>query len=104
MKAIPFSTFCAVLPGTVAPAPGGGGGAALRLKGEPRIESFLRLDKNLYGTLVPALQRRPAVRAHLRVETHPTVTDEGGEPAFPAVARGRQDVVRLRPPIPAAMV
>ncbi|HYW13788.1 MAG TPA: lantibiotic dehydratase, partial [Longimicrobium sp.] len=95
MKATPFATFCAILPGTFVD-----GGAATegetRFTGDPRVKrSFVRINKFLYGLLFDHLKTRPAFRHALAVERNPTLRGEGPRLVFLTSIEGREVFQRL---------
>jgi hypothetical protein len=104
MKATPFATFCAVVPGALADADGGKapGAHPLSVTGDPlRKRGHIRLNKGFSEILVSHLLQDPAVRRHLLVELNPTIVREGEEGAetlvFLSSLKGRETFQRLRP-------
>src|SRR6185436_17453496 len=93
VKTTPFSTFCAVLPGRIAPG-------RLGFLGNPREKSsVLRLNKAMYPFLVQAVTARPAVRRHLSVELNPTLRWMDGRWFF-LTGAGRREVFQHLAPTP----
>jgi hypothetical protein len=98
MKATPFGTFCAVLPGSFVEGQGGEEQEckALELEGDPRHkESQIRLNKSLFGILQRHLKDRPAVRTHFDVELNPTLRRHDDELRFLANVDGQEVFQRL---------
>lgn len=97
MKATPFATFCAVIPGQFHLSDGAPEGAsALRLSGDLRRKrSFIRLNKSLLSTIWNHLKTRPAVRAQFVVELTPTLTTDGNTLRFLSNAEGLEVFQRL---------
>jgi hypothetical protein len=105
VKTSPFSTFCAIIPGTIPgrlrddPAPGEAGilGGFL---GNPREKSSaVRLNKAMFPFLVQAVTARPAVRRHLSVELNPTLRRMDGRWFF-LTGAGRREVFQHLAPHP----
>lgn len=93
MKATPFGTFCAVIPGRFA-APNGG--PTVRLNGNPRVKrSHVRLNKALYALLMGHLKQRPAVRQGMPVELNPTVEQQGARFRFLIAGGGHEVFQRM---------
>lgn len=94
MKATPFGTFCTILPGRL--ASGGELSEPPRFTGDPRSKrSHLRLNKALYGQLLPLLVRRPEIRRHLHVELNPTLRQDGEKWLFLAAMSSGEVFQRL---------
>lgn len=95
MKATPFATFCAIIPGTfVDGAPAAEG--ETRFSGDPRAKrSFVRINKFLYGLLFDHLKTRAAFRHALAVERNPTLRAEGPRLVFLTSIDGREVFQRL---------
>ncbi len=95
MKATPFGTFCAVLPGVFSDETRPE--VLFEFAGDPRRKrSALRLNKSLFGVLLRQLKKRPAVRNHLHVEGNPTMRSEAGRLVFlTAAADGREVFQRV---------
>lgn len=108
MKATPFGTFCAIVPGTMpsgetdpapgtahpdgAPAPGTG----LTIHGDPLTKrSTIRLNKQLFGLFKSFLESDEAIRVHLDVELNPTIRPEGERLLFLAEVQHREVFQRL---------
>ena len=95
MKATPFSTFCAIIPGTFV-EDGSGGDGEIALHGEPRAKrSYVRVNKFIYGLLFDHLKTRPAVRHALRVEPNPTLREQDGRLVFLTAIDAREVFQRL---------
>ncbi len=96
MKATPFGTFCAVIPGTFS-RPGQDSSEDLFVfDRDPRTkQSFIRLNKSLSGILLDHLKKRPAVRAHLHVELNPALHEEGHVLVFLSAVEGNEVFQRL---------
>lgn len=99
MKATPFATFCATLPGALAAAPSRPESPLLGFEGDPlRKCSRPRLNKVLYGLLVFHLSRDRAVRGHFYVKLNPTIRPEGENLlVFLSTVRGLETFQRIRP-------
>ncbi|HEX9937545.1 MAG TPA: lantibiotic dehydratase, partial [Longimicrobium sp.] len=97
MKATPFSTFCAIIPGTfVEDGEGGGEGELIRFHGDPRQKrSYVRVNKFIYGLLYDHLRTRPAVRRALQVELNPTLREENGRLVYLTALDAREVFQRL---------
>lgn len=83
MKATPFATFCAILPGSMEEGTGAGTHSPppLRFEGNPLHEQgHVRLNKAYYGILVQHLAQNPAVRRRFQVLLNPTISQEGDLP------------------------
>ena len=94
MKATPFASFCAIIPGTFV-EPGKDGGA-FRFRGDPRVKrSFVRINKLLYGILLDHLKGRSGVRHALEVELNPTLRDESGRLVYLTAIQSREVFQRL---------
>lgn len=77
MKATPFSTLCSLAPGAFV----GSDAPRFYFRGDVKTKrGFVRLNKQLYGSLWMHLRQRPAVRRLLRVELNPTLSE--GEDEF----------------------
>lgn len=97
MKATPFATFCAIVPGEWEAAALADGQPLLRLTESPtRRRSFIRLNKRICGHLWAALRQRPRVRDMIRVSVNPTLTVEAEHLRFLASVGGREVFQRLR--------
>ena len=95
-KATPFSTFCAIIPGTFADEAADGPEGAIRFTADPRAKrSFVRINKLLYGLLLDHLKTRPAVRRALPVEPNPTLRTEGRRLVFLTAVEGREVFQRI---------
>ena len=97
MKATPFGTFCAVIPGrfteesdamTVPPL--------FSFRGDPQQKrTIIRLNKRLADLLLTHLKTRPAVRNRLHVELNPTLHREEDRLVFLTTTKGREVFQRL---------
>lgn len=95
MKATPFATFCAIIPGTFVDGDAAVEGET-RFSGDPRVKrSFVRINKFLYGLLFDHLKTRPAFRHALAVERNPTLRTEGERLVFLTSIEGREVFQRL---------
>jgi len=95
MKATPFGTLCTILPGRFTEDELLEGAAPV-FDGDPRQKtSRLRLNKALYGKLMPLLTKRSEIRRHLHVELNPTLQEEGERFLFLASASGNEVFQRL---------
>lgn len=94
MKATPFATFCTVLPGTIQAA-GAAAESRLAVTGSREQTTIVRLNKGLYGALLPYLLQRDALRSRVFIELNPTMSDEPDGVAFLAVMYGRETFQRL---------
>ncbi len=96
MKATPFATFCAIIPGTFVDRRDGEPEGGTRFTSDPRAKrSFVRANKFLYGLFFEHLKTRPAVRHALRVERNPTLRQEGGRLVFLTAIEGREVFQRM---------
>jgi hypothetical protein len=108
MKATPFGTFCAIVPGSMpageadaAPGAAQGNGApaagtGLTIHGDPRKKrSTIRLNKQLFGLFKSFLESDEAIRVHLDVELNPTIRPEGERLLFLAEVQHREVFQRL---------
>ncbi|MBW3569863.1 MAG: lantibiotic dehydratase family protein [Gemmatimonadetes bacterium] len=96
MKATPFATFCAIIPGAFAGDADGEAEGATRFTADPRAKrSFVRANKFLYGLFFDHLKTRPAVRHALQVERNPTLRAENGRLVFLTAIEGREVFQRL---------
>jgi len=94
MKATPFSTFCAIIPGEF--VDGGEFDGAVRFVGDPRRKrSYVRVNKFIYGLLFDHLKTRPAVRHALHVEPNPTLREQDGRLVFLTAIESREVFQRL---------
>jgi hypothetical protein len=94
MKATPFSTFCAIIPGTFTADEDGA--ALYRVEGDPATkQSYVRVNKLLYGILVDHLKARPDVRRALVVEANPTLRGEGNRLVFLTAIDSREVFQRV---------
>ncbi|MFL5540019.1 MAG: lantibiotic dehydratase [Longimicrobiaceae bacterium] len=94
MKATPFSTFCAIIPGEFVDE--GEFDGAVRLVGGPRRKrSYVRVNKFIYGLLFDHLKTRPAVRHALHVEPNPTLREQDGRLVFLTAIDSREVFQRL---------
>jgi hypothetical protein len=99
MKATPFGTFCAVVPGRVVPSSSRvlDLGTGIALSGSPTCKrSVISLNKSLYGILLSHLSSRSGVRHRLPVEMNPTVSEEEGQFLF-LTAKGTREVFQRMP-------
>lgn len=95
MKATPFSTFCAILPGEFV-ADDGEGGELIRFHGDPRKKnSYVRINKFIYGLLYDHLRTRQPVRHALQVELNPTLREENGRLVYLTAIEAREVFQRL---------
>lgn len=93
MKATPFSTFCAIIPGEFVEGDGAG---EIVLHGDPRQKrSYVRINKFIYGLLYDHLRTRPAVRHALQVELNPTLREENGRLVYLTAIEAREVFQRL---------
>ncbi len=94
MKATPFGAFCAVLPGRFVAGEEDDewtSCSGLQFNGHPgRKQSYVRLNKGLFGALVAHLKERPAVRRALPVALNPTLRAENDALSFLAEVEGRE--------------
>jgi hypothetical protein len=96
MKATPFATFCAIIPGAFVEDGGAGVDGRTRFTGDPRVKrSFVRINKFLYGLLFDHLKTRAAFRHALAVERNPTLRAEGPRLVFLTSIDGREVFQRL---------
>jgi len=96
MKATPFSTFCAILPGEFVEDGGDAGGELIRFDGDPRQKrSYVRINKFIYGLLYDHLRTRKPVRRALQVELNPTLREENGRLVFLTAIEAREVFQRL---------
>lgn len=96
MKATPFSTFCAVIPGQVAE----NGASPIGFQGNPRRKrSLIRLNKSLYSNLLALLLKHPETRRHFHVELNPTLREAEGKLVF-LTALGTREVFQRMPKSP----
>ncbi|HSU12621.1 lantibiotic dehydratase, partial [Longimicrobium sp.] len=96
MKATPFATFCAIIPGAFVDEAGYAGEGTFRFDRNPREKrSFVRINKFIYGLLFDHLKTRPAVRHALRVELNPTLREESGRLVFLTAIEAREVFQRL---------
>jgi hypothetical protein len=96
MKATPFSTFCAIIPGEFVDEGEEDGGELIRFVGDPRQKrSYVRINKFIYGLLYDHLRTRPAVRRALRVELNPTLRDQDGRLVYLTAIDSREVFQRL---------
>jgi len=99
MKATPFSTFCAIIPGEFVEESAeadGSDGELIRFVGDPRQKrSYVRINKFIYGLLYDHLRTRPAVRRALRVELNPTLRDQDGRLVYLTAIDSREVFQRL---------
>ena len=94
MKATPFSTFCAIIPGAFVDE--GERDGAIRFVGDPRRKrSYVRVNKFIYGLLFDHLKTRPAVRHALHVEPNPTLREQEGRLVFLTAIDAREVFQRL---------
>ncbi|HEV7588876.1 MAG TPA: lantibiotic dehydratase, partial [Longimicrobium sp.] len=94
MKATPFSTFCAIIPGEFVNE--GGFDGTFRFVGDPRRKrSYVRVNKFIYGLLFDHLKTRPAVRHALKVEPNPTLREKDGRLVFLTAIDAREVFQRL---------
>jgi lantibiotic biosynthesis protein len=95
MKATPFATFCAIIPGTFVEGEARTDGET-RFTSDPRAKrSFVRINKFLYGLLFDHLKTRQAFRHALDVERNPTLRSEGQRLVFLTAIEGREVFQRL---------
>ena len=98
MKATPFGTLCAVLPGRFVDAvpESQGRSEVFFFDGDPRQKtSAIRLNKSLYGILLNHLKTRAAVTLELHLELNPTLRKEAGRWVFLAASPGGERFYRL---------
>ncbi|HEX8907234.1 MAG TPA: lantibiotic dehydratase, partial [Longimicrobiaceae bacterium] len=96
MKATPFATFCAIIPGAFVEEAEYAGEGTFRFDGSPRQKrSFVRINKFIYGLLFDHLKTRPAFRRALRVELNPTLREEGSRLVFLTAIEAREVFQRL---------
>lgn len=96
MKATPFATFCAIIPGTFVGETDGEPEGGTRFTSDPRVKrSFVRANKFLYGLFFDHLKTRPAFRHALQVERNPTLRTENERLVFLTAIEGREVFQRL---------
>jgi len=96
MKATPFATFCAIIPGAFVDESEYRGDGTFRFDRDPREKrSFVRINKFIYGLLFDHLKTRPAVRHALRVELNPTLREENGRLVYLTAIEAREVFQRL---------
>jgi lantibiotic biosynthesis dehydratase-like protein len=95
MKATPFATFCAIIPGAFVPGEANGGGIFRFDRSPLEKRSFVRVNKFIYGLLFDHLKTRPAFRHALHVELNPTLREEGGRLVFLTAIEAREVFQRL---------
>jgi hypothetical protein len=96
MKATPFATFCAIIPGAFVDQRDGEPDGGTRFSSDPRAKrSFVRANKFLYGLFFDHLKTRPEVRRALQVERNPTLRSEGGRLVFLTAIEGREVFQRM---------
>lgn len=96
MKATPFATFCAIIPGTFVDRTDGEPEGGTRFTSDPRVKrSFVRANKFLYGLFFDHLKTRPAFRHALQVERNPTLRAENERLVFLTSIDGREVFQRL---------
>ena len=93
MKATPFSTFCAVVPGRL-----DADGNREMLRGRPRRKTCLvRLNKSVYTEMLARLLAHPQVRKNFGIELNPTMRrQQDGRLVFLA-ARGSREIFQRMP-------
>jgi hypothetical protein len=99
MKATPFGTFCAVVPGLFEHTDGlpQGNGSGVHFRGSfSPITPWTRLDKRLLAAFSPLLLALPSVRKCLPVTLNPTITAHKEHFEFLALVRGREVFQRLK--------
>ncbi len=95
MKATPFATFCAIVPGQFF-SEHGDEGAEPVFAGDPQSKrSSVRLNKSLYAALLTHLLLRPSIRKHLHLELNPTLREENGKWVFLSAVKGREVFQRM---------
>jgi hypothetical protein len=96
MKATPFSTFCAIIPGAFVDEEAWDGQGEFRFDRSPRQKrSYVRINKFIYGLLFDHLKTRPAFRRALQVELNPTLREENGRLVFLTAIDAREVFQRL---------
>ena len=106
MKATPFASFCAIVPGRIQLSEGEcEEAAALTIRGSPGAHrAARRLNKLLYGVLWPHLRDRPAVRDCLQVGLNPTLEVDREQCRFLASIGDREVIQRIRGTEPVQLV
>ncbi|MGQ0813201.1 MAG: lantibiotic dehydratase [Gemmatimonadota bacterium] len=100
MKASPFSSFCAILPGEIHNgSPTAPCTANFRIIGPTDRRSLIRLNKEMLGPLLDHLLTRPSVRQALPLGLNPTLTNDEQSLVFLTRLR-RQDVFHRLDPAP----
>ncbi|HET7461746.1 MAG TPA: lantibiotic dehydratase [Longimicrobium sp.] len=96
MKATPFSTFCAIIPGEFVENGDAADGELIRFHGDPRQKrSYVRINKFIYGLLYDHLRTRKPVRRALQVELNPTLREENGRLVYLTAIEAREVFQRL---------
>ncbi|HEX6748921.1 MAG TPA: lantibiotic dehydratase [Longimicrobium sp.] len=96
MKATPFATFCAIIPGAFVDEDAFEGEGEFRFDRSPREKrSFVRINKFIYGLLFDHLKTRPVFRRALHVELNPTLREENGRLVFLTAIEAREVFQRL---------
>ncbi|HEX8906281.1 MAG TPA: lantibiotic dehydratase, partial [Longimicrobiaceae bacterium] len=96
MKATPFATFCAIIPGAFVDEEAFEGQGEFRFDRSPREKrSFVRINKFIYGLLFDHLKTRPEFRRALHVELNPTLREENGRLVFLTAIEAREVFQRL---------
>lgn len=98
MKATPFGTFCAVIPGAIGAGPPHETTPAASFSGDPlRKRGLVRLNKGLCRVIVSTLRQDAVARDELLVRLNSTVLEEQRESLVFLVGQGRNESFRRIP-------
>jgi hypothetical protein len=89
VKATPFGTFCAVIPGHLSDETDGN--VTLRIQGSLRpLVTSTRLNKMMLAYLMSVLYRSPSLVSHFNVAANPTLEVDGDAVRFLALVQGKE--------------
>lgn len=98
MKATPFGSFCAIVPGNIIDnKPSNGNGKPFFFSKDPQIKTgIVLLNKNIFGILSQYIKSRQEIRKWLALELNPTVITENESLRYLTSLGGKEVFQRLQ--------
>lgn len=98
MKATPFGSFCAIVPGNIIDnKPSNGNGKPLFFSRDPQIKTgIVLLNKSIFGILSQYLKSRKEIRRWLALELNPTIVTENESLRYLTSLGGKEVFQRLQ--------
>ena len=98
MKATPFGSFCAIVPGSITDnKSSNGNGKPLFFSRDPQIKTgIVLLNKNIFGILSQYIKSRQEIRKWLALELNPTIVTENNSLKYLTSLGGKEIFQRLQ--------